>query len=591
MGRKLPVTVIIIGLVGAVYLVASLALSNFLSQERLRVMLVEPVADQLGRQVEFGSIKVSLFSGIDIKDIVVKEKDPTQNFVAIGDFRLKYELLPLLKRRLVINEVLIDQPVIRISRNAQGVFNFADLSLGPKNVQKEIPPPELQTVEPLPLALVFKQIKINNLNLTFNDQTGALPTITSSKGDLVLAVSLGKTLADATYQGSLELLVNTEFQGSKPVLLLKGAVSNQLLTFKGEAHVEFDKLLLSGQLANPMTAPDLTLDFQGQTLDLGAMSRLKPTEQGASSQAAAATLPAVSSQTGGKKFRIQGQIDIKELHRGKLALTDLGLHYTFSDNVLTVTGFSAGLFGGLISGKAGVELGRPAPAFRGQIKADKLQMAAVMVALDKPQGYLTGQLSADFSGRGEGRGWPTIRDSLDGQGRLSVVKGGLASAPVSQALAALLGMPELDNLRFDRLSATAKIAGGRAALDVNLASKLLTIQSKGSAGLDGSLDLPLVLRLSPEYSQRLQEKAAFSRYLADPAGRTTLNLQLSGSIDQPELRLNGAGVGNQIKNALVTRAGEELGRALAKKKGAFGKQRPGATEETTDRLLQQLLDN
>lgn len=597
MRKKLPISVIIIAILGAAYLIASLTLSNFLSQERLRIMLVEPVEDQLGRKIEIGSIDISLFSGIDIKDIVVKEKDPAQEFASIGNFRLKYEILPLFEKRLVIKEVLIDKPTIQISRNAQGITNIADLTIKPKNIQKEVPPPELQTVTPLPITLVFDQIKISNLNLMFTDQTGELPAITSTKGDLVLAVTLGKTLAEASYKGTLDLIVNTKFNGSQPVLILKSEVSDQLITFKGELTVELDKLIFNGRVANHMTDPDLTLDLQGATLDLEKLAGLKPARQRPVRETTPATISPVgasqpnANQPVTKKFRAHGKIGITEVRHGKLALQNLKLNYTFAENVLEITDLSAGLFSGSISGKAGLELGRPAPVFRGQLKADKLQMASAMESLGKPQGYLSGELSGDFSGRGAGSGWPEIRDSLDGQGKFVIAKGGLASSPISQALAKLLGIPELDNLRFDKLSATVKIADGRAILDSNLSSNVLTMQTKGSAGLDGSMDLPLLLQLSPEYSRRLQERASFTRYLADPSGRTSLTLKLKGTVDQPDLSLNGEGAGNQIKNALGKKAGEELSRALSKKLGGLDSQSQGAVEETTGRLFKQLMGN
>lgn len=590
--RKLQITVVILGIMGAVYLVASLTLRNFLSQERLRIMLVEPVEDQLGRKIEIGSIKISLFSGIDIKEIVVKEKNPAQEFASIGNFRLKYELLPLLEKRLVIKEVLINKPSIKISRNGQGVFNFADLSLEPKKIKKEIPPPELQTVEPLPLTLIFDQIKVNDLNLTFTDQTGELPAITSTDGDLDLAVTLGKTLAEARYKGTLELIVNTEFNGSRPVLLLKSEVSDQLLAFKGELHIEFDRLLFSGQLANQLTAPDLTLDLQGVTLDLEKLAGLKPAGHRQGGATAPVAPPPTAAQPTIKKFRAHGKISINEVRQGKLALENLNLTYNFADNLLDLTDLSAGLFGGSISGKASLKLAPPAPAFRGQLKADKLQMATAMEALGKPKGYLAGELSADFTGRGAGSGWPAIRDSLDGQGRFSVVKGGLASSPISQALATLLGIQELNNLRFDKLAGTVQLADGQAALDCSLFSKVLDMQTKGNAGLDGSLDLPLVvLQLSPEYSRRLQDRASFTRYLADPSGRTTLNLKLKGTVDHPDLSLSGEGAGKQLKSALGKKASEEMGRAISKKLGGLDSQNQGAVGEASDRLFKQLLGN
>ncbi|NTV14884.1 MAG: AsmA family protein, partial [Desulfobulbaceae bacterium] len=532
---------------GLCYLIGNLTLKNLLSEERLRVMLIEPAQDQLGRQVEIGAIKVSLWSGIDINDIVVKEKNPAQDFVSIGTFRIKYELLPLFEKRLVIKELLIDRPTIRITKDDQGTFNFADLSLKPKTIIKDVPPPEQQTVEPLPVTLVFDQIKINDLNLTFTDQSGKLPTIISTDGDLTCAVSLGKTLPEARYSGTLELVVNGKYQEHHPVLLLKSNFDNQQLTFNGELSAELDRLQFDGQLLNRQTAPDLTLNLEGTNFNL---ANLLDGNNPASKTSAAPPPSTQSNPAPNKtnpappKLHAHGLITVSELRYDKMAMQKFNLSYTFADSILDISTFSGEIFGGAINGKLGIDLSRTTPGFRGQIKADKLQLAAAMTALDKPKDYLTGDLSADFSGRGSGHDWPEIKGSLDGKGKFTIVRGGLASSPLSQALAGVLGIPELNNFKFDKLAGSVKIADGLANLDANLSSRPLAMQTKGSVGLNGSLELPLILQLSPEYSRRLQERAAFARYLSDPSGRTTLNLKLKGTVNQPDLSLSGEGVSN-----------------------------------------------
>jgi len=585
MRNRLPFILGLTAFLAVCYLIANLTLKNLLSEERLRIMLVEPVQEQLGRQLEIGSINVSLFSGIDLNGIVVKEKNPAQDFVTIGTFRIKYELLPLLEKRLVIKEVLIDKPTVRIAKDALGNFNFADISLKPKTTVKEVLPPDQQPAAPLPVTLIFDQIRINDLNLTFTDQTGKLPTITSTNGDLSFAVTLGKTLPEARYQGTMELVVNSEYQAHRPVLLLKGDFDNQLINFRGELNAELDKLSFDGKIANLQSSPDLTLNMQGANFSLDNLIGAKPGNGKTATKPAPPQVTTTTTNPTSPKFSAHGKIAINELRHDKLALQKLNLTYSFADNVLEISDLTAGLFEGSISGKAGFDLSRPTPAFRGQLKADKLQMAAAMEALDKPKGYLTGELSADFSGRGAGTGWPEMRNDLDGQGKFVIVKGGLSSSPISKALASLLGIAELDNLKFDKLTGSVKIAGGQAALDASLSSRPLSLKSKGNIGLDGSLDLPLLLQLSPEYSQRLQERAAFARYLADPSGRTTLTLKLKGTVDQPDLSLSGEGAGNQLKNTLESRASEELNRALSKKMGGADNQNQAAAGQLLNKLL------
>ena len=591
MRKKQTIIVGLIAFVGAVYFIANITLSNFLSQERLRLMLIEPVQDQLGRQVEIGAIKVSLFSGIDIQDIVVKEKNPAQDFVTIDTFRLKYELLPLFEKRLVIKEVLVDRPTINVIRDAQGAFNFADLSLKPKKIQKDIPPPELQTVEPLPLTLIFDLVRVNDLNLTFKDQSGALPAITSTDGDLSLSVTLGNTLPEAKYQGTLDLIVNTEFRGRKPVLILKSEVSEQMIAFKGELSVEFDRLLFNGQFANLKTAPELTFDLEGPSLDVGRLAGFAQADQRTAPRSVPATQTSAKPQPAGSDFRAHGKIEIGEVRRDKLTLQNLKLDYNWAGQTLQINNLTAGLFGGSISGKVGLELGQAVPAFKGQLKADKLQMGNAMEALGKPAGTLTGTMSGNVFGRGRGSSWPVIRDNLEGQARITVTKGAVAGSPLSRALAALLGLPELENLKFDKLAAIMTVTSGLASLDAGLSAQPLSVQTKGNVGMDGSLDLPLVIQLSQENSRRLQEKASFARYLADDSGRTTLHLKLKGTVDHPDLSLSNEGTGSQIKNALGKKASEELSRSLSKKLGGLDEQNQQAVGESADQLLRKLLGN
>jgi len=545
MGNKFGYTLGFGVILGVCYLTADLALTNFLSEERLRVMLIEPLQDQLGRQVEVGSIKVSVFSGIEIKDISIKEKSPGQEFAAIGSCRLNYDPLPLFEKRLVITEVLIDKPTVRIERDSQGAFNFADLSLTPRKVAKEIPPPELQKALPLPLTLGLDQIKVSNLNLTFTDQSGRLPTITSTVGDFTGALTLGKTLAETRYRGSLELVVNSEYQTHRLVLLIKSTFDNQLINFNGELNAGLDKLLFTGQLANLQSTPNLTLDLQAAKLDLNnLLAATPPLGNGVVSP----TLPPVTqvssapisnSEQTHAKLHAHGKVQIKELRRDKLALENFSLTYTLADNVLALSDLTAGLGGGRISGKANLDLSHSAPTFRGQFKADKIQLATARASQEKEKGYLTGELSADFSGLGVGGSWPEIRDSLDGQGKFVISKGEMANFPFSQELASLLGLPELNDLKFDKISGTVKIGGAQAALNASLSARALSLQSQGNVTLGGNLDLPLTVKLSPENSRHLQERPIFARYPPDPSGRTILNLKLKGTFEHPDLRLNG----------------------------------------------------
>lgn len=95
--------------------------------ERIKAVLLPRVEQALGRQVSLGDIEVSLLSGIVLHDLTVREKQGTEPFVAAERVVLRYQLWPLLSRRVVVDEVRLDSPSIRVERYRDGTFNFSDL--------------------------------------------------------------------------------------------------------------------------------------------------------------------------------------------------------------------------------------------------------------------------------------------------------------------------------------------------------------------------------------------------------------------------------------------------------------------------------
>jgi hypothetical protein len=273
-------------------------------------------------------------------------------------------------------------------------------------------------------------------------------------------------------------------------------------------------------------------------------------------------------------------------------LQKLNLNYAFKDRQLAFNEINFEVFGGKVTGQLQADMSRPVPDFQGKIKAGNLRMAEAMASLDKPAGYLDGELAAELAFQGDGQSWPVIRKTLDGDGEFSLSKGGLADSPYSRALANILEIPELNDLRFDELAGVVKIAEGRIALLCTMTSAEFDLQAKGRAGLDGSFDLPLTIQLSPENSQRLQEKSKYAGYLTDQSGRATLNLKLTGTVDQPQLALDSSGTGQQVKTILEKEASEELSRAITNQLGGAGNEQANdLVEELSNRFLKQLLDN
>ncbi len=96
--------------------------------------LLAEAEQALGRAVQIGEIEISLWGGLGARlQNVVLADDPafsSETFVRAADVQVKVKLLPLLRQKIEIRRVRVREPVIRVIRNAEGVFNFASLGGG-----------------------------------------------------------------------------------------------------------------------------------------------------------------------------------------------------------------------------------------------------------------------------------------------------------------------------------------------------------------------------------------------------------------------------------------------------------------------------
>jgi len=158
----------------AVVLIVTLAVlvKVLITPERVKARVLPLAQQTLHRQVELGDVEVSLFSGIVLKNLLIKEKAGDEPFVAANQVVLRYEFLPLLTMRVVIDEVRLDGPRITVIRQADGSFNFSDLA-GEQAKETAAPAPTPVPAEDekgsKPIDLVVANVVIDGGELQFID--------------------------------------------------------------------------------------------------------------------------------------------------------------------------------------------------------------------------------------------------------------------------------------------------------------------------------------------------------------------------------------------------------------------------------------
>src|SRR5210317_381555 len=166
--KKFTKILAVVAVVVVVLVLCLVVLAKVLiTPERVKQTVLPIAEEALQRKVELGDISVSLFSGIELNDLKVYEKDGQEVFVGTKLVRLKYQLLPLLAMKVVIDEVTVESPRIRVVRMANGQFSFDDIiGRSDKKAAKDRNQGESETT---PIGLLVSHVSIENGSLVLID--------------------------------------------------------------------------------------------------------------------------------------------------------------------------------------------------------------------------------------------------------------------------------------------------------------------------------------------------------------------------------------------------------------------------------------
>ncbi len=109
--------------------VFALSLPFILRSIDYRALLIWQLESQLNRKVELGKASVEFFPHVRItlKGITVREPNSSTPFMSADRLFVDLRIFPLLARKIVVKRVLLDRPMLRITRGLDGKLNIADL--------------------------------------------------------------------------------------------------------------------------------------------------------------------------------------------------------------------------------------------------------------------------------------------------------------------------------------------------------------------------------------------------------------------------------------------------------------------------------
>lgn len=561
---------ILLGLLGLVFAVAaglSLFVRFYLTEDRLKGLLIPPVEQALARKVSLGTIDVGIFRGITINDLVIKEADGEQDFVRTKAFILSYEFLPLLSKKLLISEVRLLEPEVRITRDNNGIFNFAPLPFLAKKPEPSAQQSPATGAGALPLALTINQIRLDKAKLSFKDAKNELPSVEVA-ADLTVAVNFSPEAASLSYVGDLRFTANVMHGQLAPQIQGQCHFDTKNISLLADIALDREQLHLDSSIEDYRASPKIRLDLTSEALDLDHLMALAagiPAAEKAARQEEAGGAAAGNSLP--PNLNAHGKIQVAKAVYKNLNVTDFLLNYTLQDGIFTIPSLTANAAGGQIQGEQiALDLNRPDMGYAGALTISGLQIEQVAMAFaPKTPDIIGGKLDTSLKFSGHGTVWQEIQKVLTVDGTYTMREAWLRDTEMTRTVSSLVGLQELNNLSFQNIDGTVHLANGMVRLASNLSGEQLDLQTQGDIGLDGSLNLPLTIKLSSLLSEKLRQRVALAKYLADESGKTVVKLTVTGTIKQPRPVLDPVVIQEQTEKVLKDKVYREIDRVLQKK--------------------------
>jgi uncharacterized protein YhdP len=306
------------------------------------------VGRQLNRDIAYekGKATLTLRAGLALQftRVVIREKDRSADLLNIETAFFRVDILPLLRKRVILQEVILDHPRLSLKRDRTGALNIADL------LTKEQKPE---------LALEFRKLTIEQGSITFSDQAvsneglvtaltnlycridaprwgGAAPFIIKAfvgedknQGALALAGTFhpappAKPLAESTVDVSIRL-TGTDIHHYRPYL--NNLVSLEQLAGRLDVDTTFSGTILNFTAKGIVTVKDALLHypqvFRGPVQPSIVQVDYALTRDAGHLQLNIARLTV-------DRFEAKGHFAIREMEQADPLLTATGVTSTFS---------------------------------------------------------------------------------------------------------------------------------------------------------------------------------------------------------------------------------------------------------------------
>jgi len=153
----------LIGLI--IFFVVFTIVGFFVLPPIFKSILIQKLSENLHREVMIKDVRINPYTlSLTLKGFVIKDRTSSETFVSFDELYLNLQSLSALRMALILKEIRLKQPYIKIHRNEDASYNFSDLL-----EKKEPKTAEKPTKKPKPLRFSLNNIRIENGSIDFWD--------------------------------------------------------------------------------------------------------------------------------------------------------------------------------------------------------------------------------------------------------------------------------------------------------------------------------------------------------------------------------------------------------------------------------------
>ena len=554
-----------------------------------------PILEQaLHRKVEVEDVRLTLFPtlGVQLRQVVVAD-DPalsSKPFLTVPSVKVAVQWKPLLQRRIEVESVLVESPIVQVIRSAKGDFNTSTMAKvstsGPfsnENAESK------DAVSPLLGVLAVKKFSLAGGTVQIEDRTHQLSRAYQID-DLTLnteSVAIGETALVRVHGMLMPYQTPFDVTGrfgplqpnlDIPKLEMNGHVGKVGVTAQGK--------IIDGQLTGDVQIPKASTD--DVPIELGLK---KPVEfSQLQAHFVASIFPRgpqpfsgeviidplrlnlhvgqstihVSGKGSPSRFSLIG--DALILHsedfpvalpiQQPFSLEQLEFAAEIHGDTWHLQSFKAKAFDGTFIAQGVLDKLSPPLTFSTQGAFSNFSAEALVKVMRPSSLSITGVGGLEWKVNGVVP--PSTRPKFNGPTHLTLRDGAIIGFDLVKAIedalqmSGVLGEPT-GTTQFSLIDAKTELENDGLAIHELIANaQNFSLRSVGKVGLDQSLNLQGTLSVPPAIAEKIIQRFPMAK-VARQEGRLVLPLMVRGSVQDPKLRLDTQSLGNQVKKKVEER--------------------------------------